>query len=280
MVAWGIRLLVIGLFSLLLPLFGRQFNVIMLLGLTGVGTALIGAVLAVVGAAMLFMNWVGENSPSPKPVSAAPVPQGAPSSVAVQPAVDDRFGRFRDGAGPWLTPYAFGLEIMDSALSEAASAIGALPATGHLFPAIKAEPGPAQARLAVLRCAAYFLVTDSACNGRNYVLDEMSRGFTDAIARSFGASPGEVESAYGLDPEHYFIPLGKDWKHSRDGSGQRDATATVLGAELVDSYRARLPAGEVATASELRLLATFAEVFGVQVMVSRYLGEVLRYREP
>jgi len=49
MLGWGIALMVIGALSFILPLFGRQFIVVSLLGLTGMGSAVAGIVLFIVG---------------------------------------------------------------------------------------------------------------------------------------------------------------------------------------------------------------------------------------
>ena len=49
MLGWGIALMVIGALSFVLPLFGRQFIVVNLLGLTGMGSAIAGIILFIIG---------------------------------------------------------------------------------------------------------------------------------------------------------------------------------------------------------------------------------------
>ena len=49
MFSWGIVLMAIGGLSFLLPIFGRQFIIVSALGLTGMGSALAGIVLFVIG---------------------------------------------------------------------------------------------------------------------------------------------------------------------------------------------------------------------------------------
>ena len=49
MLGWGIALMIIGGLSFILPMFGRQFALVHLIGLSGMGSAVAGLVLIVIG---------------------------------------------------------------------------------------------------------------------------------------------------------------------------------------------------------------------------------------
>lgn len=49
MMAWGVVLMIIGALSFVLPMMGRQFIVVSLLGFTGMGSAVAGIVLIGIG---------------------------------------------------------------------------------------------------------------------------------------------------------------------------------------------------------------------------------------
>lgn len=72
MLNWGIGLMAIGGFSFVLPLLNRQFILISLLGFTGVGSTVAGAVLFVAGALLFWLALKAENKAnSPQPAQAS-----------------------------------------------------------------------------------------------------------------------------------------------------------------------------------------------------------------
>lgn len=52
MLGWGIALMVVGVFSFILPFFGKQFALVTLLGLTGMGGVVAGMIFFIVGCAL------------------------------------------------------------------------------------------------------------------------------------------------------------------------------------------------------------------------------------
>jgi hypothetical protein len=66
MLAWGVTLLIVGLLSFFLPIFGKQFLLVTLLGFSGMAESVTGLLFAVVGA-LLVKSWFDlENEESRK----------------------------------------------------------------------------------------------------------------------------------------------------------------------------------------------------------------------
>ena len=89
MFSWGIVLMVVGGLSFVLPIFGRQFIIVSALGLTGIGSAMAGIVLFVIGILLFNAARNKEQLEHPVPRSANyEVPQLIPasSSKATEPA--------------------------------------------------------------------------------------------------------------------------------------------------------------------------------------------------
>jgi hypothetical protein len=116
MLNWGIMLMLVGALSFLLPIFGRQFSVVSLVGLTGMGSGVAGIVLFGIGA-LLFT--LGRRKPVQRDthkIPDAPTRRAADPPIRESPVADGhvdplrRESLFSDGCdGTIITEKAFAL---------------------------------------------------------------------------------------------------------------------------------------------------------------------------
>lgn len=142
MFSWGIVLMVVGGFSFILPIFGRQFIIVSALGLTGIGSAMAGIVLFVIGI-LLFNAARNKESPEhPIPRSANyDVPQLIPASsskatervnVASPPLAQNNAPSFNMGNGESIEPHTYGLIAVKIGIADSQQAVDEMIGAGEL----------------------------------------------------------------------------------------------------------------------------------------------------
>lgn len=107
MLGWGIALMIVGFFSFILPVFGRQFALVTLFGLTGVGSAAAGVIFFIIGF-VLFSQAMKKEKEGTIPVHQMPVSE--PDKIEVKEEIF-KIGEPSLFKGEFLSPKEFGKEI-------------------------------------------------------------------------------------------------------------------------------------------------------------------------
>lgn len=200
MYMWGVTLMIIGGFSFLLPLIGRQFVLVYVLGLTGAGPV-IGLVLFGIGlflftTANQALKSTERPSHSLDEVRRPPTEVLAPSLaketerqpvIAVPTTFPKGEGRFGIGGGEDVDPYQFGLGIVRGALESSPKIVAAMTQSAETpsQQAIKAHEGLVQMHALALVSATYYVCANNVSGVDKLALTRLATGMVDGFTAIF-----------------------------------------------------------------------------------------------
>lgn len=182
MLNWGITLLVIGLFSFVLPMFGRQFFIVTAFSPPGVGTSVAGFIISSVGACLVYLGIKKEQKNLMRSEEHLPILQHPPQAPTFE--VEDASIMSKRV----FSPREFGIEITNLSFAFSAEQFDKhvfsdqyLSAGFPQAPLIKKHPEAFQVLLALLFIGAAHCYIQVALRADEKVLEAVARGISDGL---------------------------------------------------------------------------------------------------
>ncbi len=203
--------MLVGGLSFILPMFGRQFIVVSALGLTGMGSAMAGVVLFVVG--IFLFNAARKkdeiedsshhlSSSEIHPLVFAPASttaSGATESIKSKspPPKQNRTPCFKTGGGGSIEPHAFGLIAVKIGISSSQEAVEELIGTAKLDGQrlIRSNRSSVQLHLLALAAGAYYVYANKLCSSDKKILIEVAQGLSDGFTALYTDKNGRLLNA-------------------------------------------------------------------------------------
>jgi hypothetical protein len=267
MLGWGISLMVVGALSFALPLMGRQFLLVSLVGLTGIGSVVAGLVLFIVGVMLFFAGGGGrffgsseltvvdprDKKPDRISTSGQPIVAKAASPTHLptggnRPAGE---GSFRIGTNAPLQPVAFAATATNLALEGSEEAMNELVSTNAgTSEEFRSKIGAARFHFLALHAAVYYVCAERVCSSDVRVMEKVGNGLATSFAFVFDkdgdTANGMAEQMYGLFQTYAASLLQELLVGPGDNPFSLGATAELLASNVAVQCDINLAAAEKA----------------------------------
>jgi hypothetical protein len=297
MFSWGVTLMVVGGLSFVLPIFGRQFIVVSALGLTGMGSAVAGIILFVIG--ILLFNAAKKKELQEHPAlrttnydihQTMPTSSGkANGSInkASPPLTESRAPCFKMGSGEHLDPYSFGVFAVKTGIEDSQQAVDEMIGTGELpgQQSIRSNKGAVQLHLLALIVGVLYVCASKLSSSNKQVLTEVGSGLSDGFTALFSdesgklSNPNNPRTLYGLF-EDYAGSLANELNNIGSetlGSNPFDMGATAR--LVVENIGGQCDIQAILTGSPLEriVLEQIASSYGVSLLIRLQLEKQICY---
>lgn len=182
MLNWGITLLVIGLFSFVLPMFGRQFLIVTAFSPSGLGTSIAGFIISSVGACLVYLGIKKEQKKLMKSEENSLMPQ----HLLQEPTFEVEDASIMSKSV--FSPREFGMEITNLSFAFSVEQFDKHVFNGQYLsagfpqaPLIKKNPEAFQVFLALLFIGAALCYIQVILRADEKVLEAVARGISDGL---------------------------------------------------------------------------------------------------
>jgi hypothetical protein len=294
MFSWGLLLMVIGSLSFVLPIFGRQFIVVSALGLTGMGSAMAGIVLFVIGILLFnaarkkdLLEHRSQNCDARQPMPVSPS-QATESVTETNPRlVQSSDPCFHMSSGECLDPHSFGVFAVKTAIEDSQQAVDEMIGTGELpgQQSIRSKKGAVQLHLVALIAGVLYVCANKLSASNKQVLTEVASGLSDGFVALFADESGKLSNAsnprslYGLFQDYAGSLADElnDINLEPFGSNPLDMGATAR--LVVENIGGQCGAQPILANSPLEraMLEKVAATYGASFLIGLLLGKHISY---
>jgi len=208
--------MVVGGLSFVLPIFGRQFIIVSALGLTGMGSAVAGIILFVIGVLLFNAAKKKELLEHPTPRSPnfdirQPIPASSSKATGSNNEASPQLAKnsvpcFKISSGECLDPHSFGVFAVKTGIEDSQQAVDEMIGAGELpvQQSIRSKEGAVQLHLLALIVGVLYVCANKLSSSNRQVLTEVASGLSDGFTTLFTdengklLNPNNPRSLYGL----------------------------------------------------------------------------------